>query len=600
MPRRAVRAPRRAARRVAALALIGACVICGAAPVKVELQHDEGRWQLLRDGTPYFIRGAGGKGSLQALAAAGANSVRTWGSDDLEPLLDQAHKLGLTVTIGIWLGHERHGFDYTNARQVAAQLEMARAAVLRYKDHPALLIWGVGNEAEGFAAGDDPNIWRAINDVAAMIKKLDPNHPTMTVTAEIGGERIDYLHRRCDAIDIHGINSYAGAPSLLERYRKAGATKPFVLTEFGPAGTWEAATTAWGAPLEPTSAQKAALYKKHYESAVAAAPDLALGAYAFLWGTKMEGTATWFGMQLPDGAFLASADAMQEIWSGKPPARRAPIIEPLTLEGAATRDPGEKIAVRTTMRSADGDDLTAIWALYPESNEYVTGGDFRPLPPPIENAVIKAGPNGATVRLPPEPGPYRLFAEARDSTGKAATANLPLLVRGTPRTRFPVAVYQDGFDGMPWVPSGWMGDYNALSLEGNDAENPHAGSASLRIDLAPGATWAGIAWQHPANNWGDQDGGFNLDGASALELFARGRYGGEKVKFGVGLIGKEKTYADSTIVELDAITLSSEWQRFRVPLDGKDLSSLKTGFAISIFGQPSTVTVYLDTMRFVR
>ena len=112
-----------------------------ASAIPVELKRTEAGWQLLRGGEPYLIRGAGGSGSLEQLAAAGANSVRTWGGD-ADTLLDEAHALGLTVTVGIWLGHERHGFDYRDAAQVAAQLEEARQMVLKYKDHPALLMWG--------------------------------------------------------------------------------------------------------------------------------------------------------------------------------------------------------------------------------------------------------------------------------------------------------------------------------------------------------------------------------------------------------------------------------------------------------------------------
>ena len=77
-----------------------------------------------------------------------------------------------------------------------------------------MLLWGIGNEMEGFASGDNPAIWKAVNEVAAMVKQLDPNHPTMTVTAEIGGGRMEGVHKRCPAIDIHGINSYEGALSL--------------------------------------------------------------------------------------------------------------------------------------------------------------------------------------------------------------------------------------------------------------------------------------------------------------------------------------------------------------------------------------------------
>src|SRR4051794_7569590 len=76
----------------------------------VELRHSTDRgWQLFRGGKPYFIQGAGGSRSLQLLVDCGGNSIRTWGADEgLQRQLDEAHRLGLSVTVGIWLGHERH------------------------------------------------------------------------------------------------------------------------------------------------------------------------------------------------------------------------------------------------------------------------------------------------------------------------------------------------------------------------------------------------------------------------------------------------------------------------------------------------------------
>ena len=100
--------------------------------------------------------------------------------------------------------------------------------VLKYKDHPALLMWGVGNEMEGFDDGNNPAIWKAVNDIAAMIKELDPNHPTMTTTAFVHGERIEFLHNRSPAIDIHGVNAYGGAQAVPQFLKDGGATKPFV------------------------------------------------------------------------------------------------------------------------------------------------------------------------------------------------------------------------------------------------------------------------------------------------------------------------------------------------------------------------------------
>ena len=78
-------------------------------------------------------------------------------------------------------------------------------------------MWGIGNEMEGYKNGDNQAIWKAVNDIAAMAKQIDPNHPTMTVVAEIGGARVKCIHELCPAIDIVGINSYGGCASIPKR-----------------------------------------------------------------------------------------------------------------------------------------------------------------------------------------------------------------------------------------------------------------------------------------------------------------------------------------------------------------------------------------------
>lgn len=590
------------ARKVAALllALVSLTGAATAEPVPVELRQTDEGWQLLRGGEPFLIRGAGGSGSMAELAAAGANSVRTWSTDGAGEILDEAHRHGLTVTLGVWLGHERHGFDYRDSQQVEAQLQKVREAVLEYRDHPALLMWGIGNEMEGFESGDDPVIWKAVNDVAALVKELDPHHPTMTVTAEVGGGRIEFVHQRSPAIDIHGINSYGGAQSIAERLREGGATKPFVITEFGPVGPWEMPTTDWGAPYEQTSTQKADFYRESYEKAVLEPAGQSLGAYAFLWGHKMEATATWFGMFLDDSTKLGAVDAMTELWSGTRPEDSAPAVEPIVIDVDPKVEPGATLSASVRASDPDGDDVRVQWVLRPESGEYQTGGDFRRKLPDIEGAIVESAQGRATIRMPDEPGPYRLFAYVFDEAGNAATANIPLLVKGEPRPRLPVAVYEDRLEDMPWVPSGWMGDVQRLTLDGDHGDTVYEGSYAIRMRYTGKRNWVAVAWQHPPNNWGEQDGGFNLTGATRLEIWARGEYGGEKVEFGVGLLGRGREHKDSAIVKTRQIELTDEWRRYDVPLEGEDLSSLKTALVVTLQGRASPVTVYLDSIRFNR
>lgn len=569
--------------------------------VPVELVNVDGNWQLLRDGEPYHIRGAGGTGPLDQLAAAGANSVRVWSTDNIDPILDEAHSLGLTVAVGIWLGHERHGFDYSDKKQVKDQLEMAREAVLRYKDHPAVLLWGVGNEMEGFEDGDDPRVWSAVNEVAAMIKEIDPNHPTMTVTAEIGGGRIEMVHNQTPAIDIHGINTYGGSASIGERLEAGGASKPFVITEFGPMGPWEAPTAEWGAPFEQTSTEKAESYRSGYQKSILDRPGKALGAYAFLWGHKMEGTATWFGMLLEDGSKTSVLDTMSELWTGEAPADLSPSIERVSVEGETQLDPNAEIVASTSAVDPEGQPVTLRWVLQPESGDYHTGGDFRPSFEDIEEAIVESADGTVRVRMPEEPGGYRLFAYATDPAGNSATANIPLLVKGVPRPRMPISVYEERFEHMPWAASGVMGSTRSLTIDDQSTEFVHEGSTSLKVSYTGRRGWAGLAWQDPPNNWGEMEGGFDMTGAGALEFWVRGEKGGEEVSFGIGLLDEKTDHPDSVIIKTPKIKLGTEWKRFRIGFQpGDDLTSIKVPFVITIEGRGKPTTIYVDSVRFVK
>lgn len=420
--------------------LLAACATLGGKPSSIEppqgatqvrIDKGPGGYTLVRGGKPYLIRGAGGTGARADLLRLGANSIRTWGADDLGVVLDQAQRDGLTVTAGIWLGHA-DVFDYHDADLVAKQLAMCREVVERHKNHPALLMWAFGNEMEGYAEADDPAVWKAINAIAEMSKTVDPDHPTMTVIAEVGGQRVPNVHRYCPAIDVVGINSYGGAPTLVERYRKQGGTKPIVLTEFGPPGPWESPKTPWNAPIEMSSTEKAKRYRQAYEAAVLQSQGLSLGSYAFLWGHKQEATATWFGMLLKDGSRVAAADVMSELWTGKPPANRCPEIASLALSKTAGLRPGELVTGTLSASDPEGDPLQVRWVLSGEVAKYLTAGRDEAVPDDYPDALVRSDPSGATFKMPPYGGAYRVFVTVTDGHGGAAVANVPLFVDGPP------------------------------------------------------------------------------------------------------------------------------------------------------------------------
>jgi len=573
-----------------------------AAPIPTRIVKHAGGWQLERNGKPFVIKGAGGSGDLARLAACGANSIRTWGADDLESVLDEAHKLGLAVTIGIWLGHERHGFDYTDADAVSKQEQDAREAILRYKDHPALLMWGIGNEMEGYEDGGNPGIWMAVNRIAGIAKELDPNHPTMTVSTEIGGKRVGSLHRFCPNIDIMGINSYGGAPSIPERYRKAGGTKPYVVTEYGPPGVWEVGRNELGAPVELTSTAKAESYARAYR-ALHTDKAMCLGSYAFTWGSKQEATATWFGLLLPDGSKLGAVDALTQLWSGRAPANCCPRITELKLLTPSLAAPGSTLKAALKAGDPDGDPIAVTWILQRDVENYTTGGDHQAAPPTYPEAIVRGDLTGVEMQLPPDGGLFRVYAYLRDGKRGAAVGNLPLRI-DAPEKRppaikatIPLSVYSGATAPLPYLPSGWMGNIEAIKAELDCTTSPHSGSTCVRVTYGANDGWGGIVWQHPDGDWGDRAGGFDLSGARALSIWARGEKGGEKVTFELGLIGRDKPYYDTAKGKIEAL-LTTEWQEFKIDVSHSDLSRIKTGFAWIVAGQGKPITFFLDDIRY--
>ena len=577
-----------------------------AMPIVVNIVKTPGGFHLVRGGKPYFIKGAGGDGSKTELKAAGANSWRTWGvGSDTAGQLAEAQRLGMTITVGIWLGHKDQGFDYSDAAAVAAQKEMARQAILRYRNSPALLVWAVGNEMENGDEGDLA-MWNAIEAIAKMSHHLDPKHPTMTVVAEIGGDKVSKINTLCPDIDIVGINSYGGGPSVGERYKAAGGVKPYIITEYGPPGTWESGKNAWGVVPELTSTQKAAAYRATYEKAVLAEP-LCLGSYAFTWGHKQEASATWYGLELPDGSHLGAVDTLTQLWSGHKPAYLSPKINLLELDGSGEVGPGATVKATLNVVSPDNDPLTVKWILQADPKTHGVGGETEPTPPTYPDAIVSSGPTSATVKMPADSGSYRLYAYIHDTHGGAAVGNLSLDVQGgaappppapAQKASLPVTLYSDAAGDTPFVPSGYMGNAGAIKMDPNWAIDPHSGKTCLRVDYTAPDNWGGVVWQNPDNNWGDKPGGVSLSGAKKLTFWARGAKGGEVVSFAFGLIGSDKAFHDTGKGSLDKAVLTKAWKQYTIDTSGQDLSRIVTGFDWSLGATGAPVTFYLDDIQY--
>lgn len=413
-------------------------------PRQVELRRVDGAWRIVVDGEPTFIEGAGLEfGDPARLAVRGGNSFRTWRTDNGrqsgQEVLDAALEHGLLVTMGLEIAREREGegrgtfgFDYDDEAAVAAQLARVRAEVERYKDHPALIVWGIGNELN--LGATNPRVWDAVNEISEMIHRVDPNHLTTTMLAGIGPELADEIAARAPDLDFLSIQMYADIDNLQQRVADSGWTGPYMVTEWGATGHWEVDTTAWGAPIENTSSVKADLYRQRYETALPADTTRLLGSYVFLWGQKQERTPTWYGLFMPSGEKTEAVDVMQRVWTGAWPENRAPRVEAPTLDGRTAPDgvrlrPGQTVPAAIRATDPEGDALRYEWEVRREQTVLSEGGDDEPEPEAVPGLVGGTGPE-VTLAAPAEPGAYRLFVAVYDGEGSAAHANVPFFVEG--------------------------------------------------------------------------------------------------------------------------------------------------------------------------
>ena len=422
---------------LAALILLCSCISTyaqnplSAIPVKVAKQSQG--FTLTRGSKPYFVKGAGGRSYSEQLARYGGNSIRTWDTRDGEAVLNKAQQLGLTVTMGLNLARERHGFDYNDTAAVHKQLESLRLEVRKYKNYPALLAWGIGNELNLQYA--NPNVWDAVNDVAKMIHEEDPNHPATTMLAGINKREIDYIKGRCPDLDFISVQVYGGLPGVPQQIRNAGWDGPYLVTEWGPTGHWESPQTPWKASVEETSTQKAAVYKSRYEASIKQDKHC-LGSYVFLWGQKQERTPTWYGLFTENGEETGVVDVMQYLWTGSWPKNRAPELSAFLLNNQKATEniylnPAQSYPVTLNVADPNGDRLIVRYELLTESTDLKEGGDREGRPQPLTGLVNVINNNKASLKAPTKEGAFRLFVYASDGRGKVATANIPFYVKSS-------------------------------------------------------------------------------------------------------------------------------------------------------------------------
>ena len=389
-----------------------------------------GDFELHRNGAPYYIKGAGAKDHFDLLAKSGANSIRIWSTNN-GSFLDSAHQHDLTVALGLYVRPERSGMDYNDEYAVKGQIEQLKNEILKYKDHPALLVWGIGNEVD--LRYSNFKVWETIEILAKFIKEVDPNHPTMTVIAGVDPSKVYHIKNHCPSIDILGLNVYGSIENAGVNLRKFNWDKPYIISEWGVNGPFEAKTTSWKAKIEPPNGVKADQRKRRYKELIEKDKECCLGSYCFLWGQKQESTATWHGMFLSNGKPTEAVDVMQYCWMGEWPKSRAPSIRNISLENIGwNKDhvltPNTKVNLSVEYLKYNNKKVILEFALFPEAFSNKIGGDIQLSPNPLKLDIISQSDTELTFMSPKQKGAYRVFAYVRNEKGQCSVANIPFMV----------------------------------------------------------------------------------------------------------------------------------------------------------------------------
>ncbi|MFJ2879252.1 discoidin domain-containing protein [Streptomyces sp. NPDC086796] len=439
----------------------------------VRVSGTQGNWQLTVDDRPYTVKGltwgpsiADAPKYLPDVKSMGVNTIRTWGTDgSTEPLLDSAAAQGIRVINGFWLqpgGGPGSGgcVDYvTDTTYKNSMLTEFARWVEEYKNHPATLMWNVGNESvlglqncySGTELENQRNAYTGfVNDVARKIHGIDPDHPVTSTDAWTGAW--PYYKRNAPDLDLYSMNSYGSLCKVRQDWIDGDYNKPYIITETGPAGEWEVPDDANGVPDEPTDVQKAEGYTKAW-NCITGHQGVALGATMFHYGTEHDFGGVWFNL-LPDGLRRLSYYAVKKAYTGSTSGDNTPpVISGMTVSSAGATPAGGEFTVRADIRDPDGDRVTP--KIYLSGN--YANGDKRL----VEANWRAAGDGTFTVTAPEKLGVWKVYIQAEDGHGNAGIETKSVRVVAPPVAGTNLALdrpttassYQTTYGDCPCLPS---------------------------------------------------------------------------------------------------------------------------------------------------
>jgi hypothetical protein len=466
-----------------------------AGPGAVKVTGSQGSWQLTVDGAPYVVKGLTwgppvGEAAtrMPELHDAGVNTVRTWGTDGTtKPLLDAAAANGLKVINGFWLqpgGGPGSGgcVDYlTDTTYKNTMLGEIQRWVTEYRDNAGVLMWNVGNESilgmQNCYSGTQLEQERVaytqfVEQAAQAIHAIDANHPVTSTDAWTGAW--PYYKAYAPSVDLYSVNAYKQICQVKQDWNAGGYTKPYIVTETGPAGEWEVPNDTNGVPTEPTDVQKRDGYVNAW-NCILGHPGVALGATLFHYGSEGDFGGVWFNITTGNEKRL-SWYAVRKLYSGRTDGNTPPVISSMNLSRTTDVPAGATFTMTADVADPDGDPITYTMGY---NSKYINGAGGL-----IPAQFTGGGP--FTVTAPSTLGVWKLYLYARDGHGNVGieTRSLRVVappVSGTNIARGAVTTassYQADGPGAPYPPQAAT-DGDAATRWASDWSDPQW----LQVDL---------------------------------------------------------------------------------------------------------------------
>ena len=411
--------------------------MAGNSSKKVFIKKENGGFAMYKNGKPFVIKGGAGISYIAELAACGGNTISCWDTTKLAFVLDEAEKYNVSVMACFDIPGGQYTEFYNDEKKVTDMYNGFKAIVMRYKNHPALLTWTIGNELQMPFTLKASSFYKTFNKLLAMVHSIDPDHPVSTAIINMQKGSLVNIRLRIRDLDFISLNTYNELKALRIKMkrRKWIWNGPYVITEWSPNGGFEAENTTWQAPIENTSTKKAEQFHEFYTKYMPVDDRNFLGSLVYYWGSRQEYTHTWYSVFNEDGSATEIKEVLNDCWKDTVTSHASPKIQFMLIDSLGARDniiinPGTQHSIALLLqKDQPADSLKYHWEILKEDWIYWghTWNNFKKAPV-VPALLADSSKQNTNFKAPLKEGPYRIFITVFNNKGYCATANTPFYV----------------------------------------------------------------------------------------------------------------------------------------------------------------------------